>query len=155
MNIVLYLNQGGRRMSNKKGFTLIEILVVLIIIGILACVAIPNYIIMTEQGMARNAINNTWIIWEAEQSYYFNHGTYYLGNPLTDLGIHLNLNIQDNNYTYNCYNAINNVPSSFQCEVARQGFLQSPNAGTHIILNPSTPNKLLVCYTAYGPNYCP
>lgn len=60
----------------KKGFTLVELMVVIIIIGICAGIAIPSY---------RNAVEKTWkgkathtlaCIWAAEKRYHIDYGTY-------------------------------------------------------------------------------
>jgi prepilin-type N-terminal cleavage/methylation domain-containing protein len=93
-------------MSAKKGFTLIEILVVLVIIGILAAVAIPNYNTMIVQGAVKTAQNNLTTIYTAQKNYYFNNGVYCIAgcNSLSNINLpaNLNLNITDNNFSYAC-----------------------------------------------------
>ena len=63
-------------MKEKKGFTLIEVLVVVIIIGILAMVAIPQFTKSIERSRgaeARAALRN---IYTAEQAYFAQNETY-------------------------------------------------------------------------------
>lgn len=51
---ILIINEGGKKMlkknlRNQKGFTLIEIIAVLVILGILAAIAIPKYLDLQDQ----------------------------------------------------------------------------------------------------------
>jgi len=43
---------------NRKGFTLLEVMIVVIIIGILSSVALPQYITTLEKGKSAEAISN-------------------------------------------------------------------------------------------------
>ena len=54
----------------KSGFTLLEMMVVVILIGILASIALPRYIRTVEKGRAAEAKHNLGVIRDAELAYY-------------------------------------------------------------------------------------
>ncbi|MEI7998026.1 MAG: prepilin-type N-terminal cleavage/methylation domain-containing protein, partial [Candidatus Omnitrophota bacterium] len=64
-------------MPNKKGFTLLEIIVVSLIVGVLVLIAIPNFTNMLNRSYARQALTNLLAIYSAQQSYYMNNNSAY------------------------------------------------------------------------------
>jgi prepilin-type N-terminal cleavage/methylation domain-containing protein len=58
---------------NKKGFTLVEIMIVVAIIGLLAAIAIPAYIKTRQDTFAKDCCNNLRQIRDAQQRYMFEH----------------------------------------------------------------------------------
>jgi type IV pilus assembly protein PilA len=65
-------------MSRKmmKGFTLIELMIVVAIIGILAAIAIPNFIKFQARSKQSEAKTNLKALYTAERSYYQEKDTY-------------------------------------------------------------------------------
>ena len=62
--------------NNKKAFTLVELIVVVIIIGIIASIAAPMMLGITDKAIKTEAITALGTIREAEREYYVEHGIY-------------------------------------------------------------------------------
>jgi type IV pilus assembly protein PilA len=62
--------------NRKGGFTLIELMIVVAIIGILAAIAIPNFLRFQLKAKSSEGKTNLAAIRTAEESYYSEFGTY-------------------------------------------------------------------------------
>lgn len=84
--------------KSRKGFTLIELMIVVAIIGILAAIAIPNFIRFQLKAKTSEGKVNVAAIRTAEEAYFSEFGTYIAGAvspavngsttkvPFTDVG---------------------------------------------------------------------
>ncbi len=60
----------------KKGFTLLELIVVIVIIGILATLGFTQYSMVVERGRAAEGLSILGLIRKAEIAYNLENGTY-------------------------------------------------------------------------------
>jgi len=63
-------------MKKEEGFSLLELMVVVVIIGILTAFAIPSYIAATKRAKFDEAITNLRLIHSGERMYRLDYNTY-------------------------------------------------------------------------------
>jgi prepilin-type N-terminal cleavage/methylation domain-containing protein len=75
-----------KNLRNSKGFTLIELMIVVVIIGILAAIAIPKFSQVSKNAKESEADGILKQVYTLEQSYYQRYDTYTDGTGLTTVG---------------------------------------------------------------------
>ena len=75
----------GFSLRSKTGFSLTELMVVFVIIGVLATVAIPRYNIFVARSRQAEAKNNLGTIFKLQETYKLQHGTYDTADAVTGI----------------------------------------------------------------------
>ena len=106
-------------MLKIKAYTLVEIMVVLVIVGVLAALAWPNYMAIKEKTLNREAKASLALIRAAEKIYRMEQGFYYprpvgLVTTVSDINSYLKLSLPQS-ATVNWSISVNSNPT----EVAR------------------------------------
>ncbi len=77
-------------MKNKLGFTLLELLVVVLIIGILAAIAFPQYQLAVDKSRFAALMNITKALTSANERFYLTNGRY--STNLNELDVEIKAN---------------------------------------------------------------
>lgn len=89
------INKSRAARTIKSGFTLIEMLIVVLIVAILAAIALPQYNISVERTKMTEAVTLTKQIAEANKRYYMATGAY--ANSISELDIDISGEDYNNN----------------------------------------------------------
>jgi prepilin-type N-terminal cleavage/methylation domain-containing protein len=76
----------------KKGFTIMELLVIMVIISVLATLAMPAYMRSMEMTFDNQAKSDLKLLSNAQKSYYVDMNAYYVPSNSTQPGINRELN---------------------------------------------------------------
>lgn len=85
-------------MNKNKGFTLTELVITMIIVGILALIAVPVYRTYVREGIATEGKALLGEINAAQQVYYSRNGEYYAGTAGQQMGASFGVDARRNKY---------------------------------------------------------
>jgi prepilin-type N-terminal cleavage/methylation domain-containing protein len=108
-------------MKAKKGFTLLEIIIVIVIIGILSTFGISQYIPARERALGKEATANLKLIAAAERIYRMENDTYYPASGTVNGVNNINTNLKLSLTTQSWHYSITGGTDTFTASASRNG----------------------------------
>ena len=103
----------------KQGFTLLELLVVVLIIGILASIALPQYQVAVKKATLAKYMDIVKALKEAEDRYFLANGIYAINLDALDITLPIN---------ESCTKNTTSEGSDYRCGKERFGIFSKANA---------------------------
>ena len=118
------------RWGHKKlaGFSLLELMVVVAILGVLATVAVPRFNIFRARARQSEAKTNLGVIFTLQEAFAVDHEQYYDGNNANWGGTQMNTNASRDGYRTAGSSVCNNNKLGFRlanCDKARYGYFMN------------------------------
>ena len=132
-------------MNNEKGFTLVELVIVIIIIGVLAVVGVPSFQRHVRKSYAAEGKALLISIAMAEKMYFIdNHAYHDTGNAYVGVDTALGVDAQSNTYFQTFLIGVDNTPATenFTAWTVGVGDAQGILGKIHVPLNCSITGDL-------------
>jgi len=120
-----------------------EIIIVMVIVGILATIAIPGFMVYIEQSKAQTAQNNLMAIAAAQSKHYEDFGSYCGAGCGSNAALYATLSLSmtpNDNFTYTCSTA--SSPYSCTAQDTMDILTLNPSASHPVICTSTSNNKL-------------
>lgn len=111
--IMHHTSAHSQRMRGRYGFTLTEVMMTAVIVGILASMAVPTYIKSMNRGYWQSAQDILLTIYAGERNFFFNNNAYLLLTPASPNSEWRKIKMDNPN--------LGSVPIQFSVDAARGG----------------------------------